>query len=279
MEINVLLPDPMMDSLDLKHSFTIRKIGYYERPKHPNMQRVSTREAMLILCMDGCGYVDYQGTHYEMKPGDLAFFEPDRAHQYGSRPDQLWTILWAHFTGEGVSYFAECLKKHNVGPVFHLKNYRQFSEELHYIIFILQNFSNSIDIHKACSLFQTAVFNLIEANIHKTDNDNHSIKQAVDFMKSNIYNTITLSDIADHLGITTSHMIRIFKQNVTITPMQYYYSLKLNEAIHLLQSTNLSVLEISQKLKYNNQFYFSQQFKKKMGVSPLAYKKSMNSQP
>ncbi len=275
MEVNVLLPDQMIESLDYKHAFTVRKIGYYEKPKHPNMQRMGTQEAIIILCMDGCGYVEYKGKHYVLKQGDVAFLEPDCAHKYGSKNDRLWTILWAHFTGEGVRYLSDCLEKYGLDHVFHLQNYQHFAEELHYIIYVLQNFSNAIDVHKACSLFQLAMLNLIGTLTPRSEHDNLYIKEAVEIMKTNIYNNITLEDICSRLGITSYHLIRIFKANLTITPMQYYYSLKLNEAIHLLLSTDLSVAEISQQLRYTNPFYFSQQFKKKTGYSPTAYKKLM----
>ncbi|MCI8359967.1 MAG: helix-turn-helix transcriptional regulator [Clostridiales bacterium] len=85
-----------------------------------------------------------------------------------------------------------------------------------------------------------------------------------------------LQALSQHLGVSTFHTIRIFKTVLLCTPMRYYNMLRLHEAGRLLLHTNWTVEEISRRLGYSSQFYFSQQFKKKMGVSPSAYKKLMN---
>jgi YesN/AraC family two-component response regulator len=41
----------------------------------------------------------------------------------------------------------------------------------------------------------------------------------------------------------------------------------------LLRKTNSSIIEISNSVGYNDALYFSRIFKKKEGISPLAYRK------
>lgn len=273
MEINILLPDQIIESLEFKHNFIIKKIGYYEKPQNHHMQRSASKEAILLLCVDGCGYVEHKGKNHVMNCGDAAFLEPKLAHRYGSANDNPWTILWVHFDGYGIPILIDLFKKYNINNVFHMQNYNYIADELHYLLFLLKNFSNSINIHKACCLFEMALLNLIESYSYNSANENHHIKEAVNFMKGNIYNNISLQDISEHLGITSYHIIRIFKSNLMQTPMQYYNLMRINESINLLLSSDINIMEISQKLNYSSQFHFSQQFKKKMGTSPTIYKK------
>ena len=275
MEISILLPNQIIDSLEFKHNFTIKRIGYYEKPKNHDMQRNNSQEAILLLCIDGHGYIEHKGKNYTMDVGDAAFLEPGFAHRYHSKKNNLWTILWVHFEGEGIPTLVEYFKKYSIENVFHIQNYAYIADELHHILFLLKDFSKSMNIHKACSMFETTILNLLDSYSNESINKNQHIKNAIDFMKSNIYSNISIKDISRYLGVTEYHFIRIFKSNLMQTPMQYYNSLRINEAANLLLSSDMTVLEISQKLNYNNQFHFSRQFKTKTGISPSVYKKLM----
>lgn len=105
---------------------------------------------------------------------------------------------------------------------------------------------------------------------------NQYVQKAIGFMKENLDNNIDLDAIARHLGVSTYHTIRIFEQALTATPMQYYNTMRMNRAAKLLRSTDMTVTEISQKMNYSSPFLFSQQFKKKIGVSPSVYKNEVH---
>ena len=47
------------------------------------------------------------------------------------------------------------------------------------------------------------------------------------------------------------------------------------EAGQLLLKTGLSVLAVSEKYGFSDQFYFSRRFKEKFGMSPLKYRQSV----
>ncbi|MNN44985.1 Arabinose operon regulatory protein [compost metagenome] len=49
--------------------------------------------------------------------------------------------------------------------------------------------------------------------------------------------------------------------------------LRIRRAIQLLNSTELTILEIAEQVGYESQHYFSTAFKKVMGVSPNQYRK------
>lgn len=101
------------------------------------------------------------------------------------------------------------------------------------------------------------------------------VEKALRFMQENLYADLDLQAVSRYLGISGSHTIRIFKSAFMITPMQYYNTLRLEEAGRQLLHTDETVAEISRRFGYSSQFYFSQQFKKKTGLSPTAYRKMM----
>lgn len=272
--INILIPDQMLGSLEWDHSFTINRIGYYAKPTNHYMKRGGIKEAVMILCLDGYGYVDYKEKEYQIKKGDLVFLEPQTPHRYGTWDDKSWTIIWVHFSGGGIKGLMELFENYSINHISPIQNYSFIAEELRRIISLLRDTYTAIDIHKACGMLQLLLLDCVELYSHKLGNHQY-VKKAIHFMKSNVSNNIDLEAISQHLGISTFHTIRIFKQSLMTTPMQYYNMMRINEAGRLLLSTDITVTEISQMLNYSSQFHFSQVFKKKMGVSPSSYRKLM----
>jgi AraC-like DNA-binding protein len=58
-----------------------------------------------------------------------------------------------------------------------------------------------------------------------------------------------------------------------MSPKEYIIKLRLDRSMELLQCTDLSVGEISDIVGYQDPLYFSKLFKRKLGVSPAAYRK------
>lgn len=87
---------------------------------------------------------------------------------------------------------------------------------------------------------------------------------------------VTLSAVADEFHITSAHLSRIFKDNVGINFSEHVTEKKLIKATeYIKENTNLSIVDIANKLGYNTPSYFSSKFKDRFGVTPGAYKKNI----
>lgn len=269
---HILLPEQTLSSLLWRSPFVVTRAGYYEKPLNYSVSRISHSEAVLILCVDGKGFVRYKGKDYNCAKGWLTFLEPDLPHDYGAVADNPWTILWLHFIGDGIPALIDLFQKNNLEPVSYQPGYKGISEKMIDIIRLLNDFDNLLDIQKACSVLQSLLLDILSSGTYLSS-DRQYIRQAIQFMKNHLFDNIDLAAIAEHLGITTFHVIRLFRDALKVTPMQYYHTMQINEALHLLQDTDMTVTEISQQLNFSSSFYFSQAFKKKIGLSPAAYRK------
>lgn len=96
------------------------------------------------------------------------------------------------------------------------------------------------------------------------------------FIEFNIYTGLSLEHITKKFGITKMHVIRLYKKDYGITPMQYIINRKTDIAKNLLTDTTVAIKNISEILNYSNTQHFSNSFKKYTGYSPKQYR-SMNS--
>ena len=96
------------------------------------------------------------------------------------------------------------------------------------------------------------------------------IKEKLDSM---LQSKINLDNIAFDLGISKSTLIRSFKKEFNSTPYDYLLKQKINYAKYLLETTDLRINEIAEKVCIIDEHHFSLMFKKLTGVSPANYKK------
>lgn len=65
-----------------------------------------------------------------------------------------------------------------------------------------------------------------------------------------------------------------FKKYMHISPIQYLIERRIKECQSLLRTSSLSISEISETVGFSSQSYFSQIFKKTLGLTPLQYRQS-----
>ncbi len=112
----------------------------------------------------------------------------------------------------------------------------------------------------------------IEANNLLTDDD-MSVGQLVKgYVKNNLSNKITLSDISWHLHCSTVTLTEHFKKEFGMTIMEYVMIKKMQRAEQLLVNSDKSIREVSEACGFPSIEYFSRSFKKHSGLSPYAWR-------
>ena len=89
-------------------------------------------------------------------------------------------------------------------------------------------------------------------------------------MESKVLEQLSLENLAEKLGISLSHLKRIFASFSDVGVHEYFMGLKIREAIKMLKGGH-SVTETAELTGFNNQNYFSAAFKRIVGVSPKEY--------
>lgn len=86
----------------------------------------------------------------------------------------------------------------------------------------------------------------------------------------------TVNELAGRACMSTDHFIRLFRQEVGMTPVQFMIERRMTTARLMLASESMPIKEIAYRLGYDDISYFSRIFKRHTGMTPLTYRKSFN---
>jgi AraC-like DNA-binding protein len=99
-----------------------------------------------------------------------------------------------------------------------------------------------------------------------------TLKQVLD---SRFSETLHLDQFAEELHLNKYKLIKDFKKNYGLPPVEYLINRRIQEACRLLRETDASVTEVGSRVGMDNTPYFIRTFKKKIGCTPLVFRKSM----
>jgi len=101
---------------------------------------------------------------------------------------------------------------------------------------------------------------------------NEQAARIINYIKQNYAGECSLQTAADNLNYTPVHINRILKKNTNRTFHELLMTLRMNISRDYLTNTQLSIMDISEKVGINDQRYFSQVFKRAFGASPSSYR-------
>jgi AraC-like DNA-binding protein len=99
------------------------------------------------------------------------------------------------------------------------------------------------------------------------------LKTVLAYIDANFTSDIRLDELARRFYISKYYLTREFKRAYGETIFQYIISKRINYAKRLLRFTDKPVEEISELCGFNDQSYFSKQFKKAENVTCLAFRR------
>jgi AraC-like DNA-binding protein len=100
----------------------------------------------------------------------------------------------------------------------------------------------------------------------------HLAMQAREYLVKNLAEAVTLAQAAEHLGVSSEHLARKFKQETGQTVLDCLRNLRLEKAKTYLLGSGQSVTAIARLTGFSSVALFSRTFKRYVGHSPLAYR-------
>lgn len=237
-------------------------------------------ECELSVFIDGEGIYAVQGKEYDFKPMDVFLFGSNEEHCITAIDKEINLlniqfeprILWEH------SENIELLKLFSARSVYFLNRFDSSDTELSSLILSIEKELRDKNVGYKIEV----KYLLLSALIHIMRNYPYAqktadfaggkateqLKNAMLYIDSNLEHHLTLKDIADTACMTQTYFSSVFKKFNGISPWEYITIKRVEMAVVLLKTSELSKLEIAERCGFSSSSNFYKAFFKITGKHP-----------
>ena len=235
--------------------------------------------AELFYIMDGKGFFRVESQQFPVHPGDLVVVNPSVLHTELSFVDNPLEYIVMGIDG---AQFQQSDSQER--RFFHLSDSESRDGYRFYMETILRESANrQEDYLEVCAGLTQVFLVLLRRLSHRrlsvsrarSTSECARVKQ---YMDEHFAEDITLDTLAALSHMNKHYLVHAFNKEVGCSPISYLLARRIVESKHLLENSNESVNQVGLRLGFSSPSYFSQRFKKAVGVTPLEYRRMVRSQ-
>lgn len=270
MNNNILLEQPKI-KLEYNRSgqadfpFVIRRHADHSRSTfgiHESME--------LLWVLDGHGHVVHDGVSYDVEKGDIVAVNSYTVHRVASQGDMpVFCVIINRAFCQHNGIDPSRLLFQNI-----IRGDQQATALFGYVVAAYD--AQEDPFYKAsfkCALMNLLLYLCRHYSTAKPEGQTNAsalerVRQAVVYIKANFAKKLSVEDMAASVGLSKYHFLREFKRITGRTPNHYLNAVRCEYARNLLSSRRYSIKEVAYLCGFTNNSYFSDVFRRHMGVLP-----------
>ncbi len=282
---------------DRRHGNVLFPLSVYcvDLTPGPNQETVNFHwheEVEFVIIKSGSVLVQASSSNVQLHTGQFAFINSQEIHRFippGNVISQFYAIVFTmHFLSSCIS---DAIQQNTLQPLldgtcnfpFFLPKEEPWHNALSY------HLSSIIDLYDQHPPFmETAIkghlyfilFYLTSNNqllhnpVPSGDNRLNRIKTVLSYIEENYKHGMRLSDLSSLVSMSDAHFCRYFHKLVGRTPIEYINEYRINQAVKLLQNTNLSIIDIAFDVGFQNVSYFIKVFRNHKMLTPSQFRRN-----
>lgn len=222
--------------------------------------------------ISGRGAYTADGVTYEISAGGTFLVYPSEVVTYRADDSDPWEYCWVGFGGAEARVMLAQTPFSRSAPV------ARFSEpdRVKNAVLAVHEAAGTTSASELRAIGQLYLFLalLVEqggAPPPSADLSLEYVESAVRFIARNFSSAVDVKDVAASVGISRSHLYRLFMRHIGTPPNEYLTRFRISQACELIERSPLPVSAVAASVGYDDQLYFSRVFKKITGKSPSAY--------
>ncbi|BAY62796.1 putative transcriptional regulator [Calothrix brevissima NIES-22] len=100
------------------------------------------------------------------------------------------------------------------------------------------------------------------------------LRQVTEYIQEHLAENLSLSEIANELGMSQYYFCHLFKRSTGISPHQYLIRQRIEQAKHLLRQPGRTITSVALDCGFANQSHFAKYFRQYTGMNPKQFRKS-----
>lgn len=230
----------------------------------------------LHYVLEGKGKYIINNKEFSVNKGDIFVYFPNVITSFYPQ-SETFIVMFIDFIGSKVSEILARSLLTTENPYYSYKdnkilnlfnkiislNKLYYSKDLACVGCLCEIFAHIINEKKVC------------ANSSTRDNIDDHINNALAYIDKNYNNKdLNAKDVSKYLNINKDYFSRLFKQRMNKTFTDYVTNYRTSKACYLMETTTLTISQISEAVGFNTPYYFSKIFKQTKGATPKDYRKN-----
>ncbi len=220
--------------------------------------------------ISGNGTLEIEDQRYALTAGDMFFIPPNTKMRYFPNENDPWKYVWfslaeetAPRCGELIGFLTGVYVQKNPYPVL--------------IERMLYNLLSSLAEKSSWNSSVLATFYTLMdlCTDHISLGEIEYVRKMIRVCCVNP--TFTIENLCRSVGVSHSHLLRLFKAKYGMTMIRYLTECRVAHACKLLQTTDLSVSAVAYSSGFADELHFMKVFKRSVGVTALQYRKAAKS--
>ncbi|MBQ2249462.1 MAG: helix-turn-helix transcriptional regulator [Clostridia bacterium] len=211
---------------------------------------------------------------FSVRAGDSLLLPIGSSYRLLGEQKEGVELLWVSASGE---LLRQLIRTHGLEGAVHFPSL-DLSEPLGRLRFYAEHPHE--DAARACvALLEELLYRMAEAHYATEKQPLSPVEQILRYIEEHETEAIRLEQLAEAAGKSPSQAERLFRKEMGQPIYRYVLSRKLELACRLLLESGMSVREIASYLSFEDEFYFSGLFRRKIGLSPSQYRKTGGKKP
>nr|WP_314258221.1 helix-turn-helix domain-containing protein [uncultured Devosia sp.] len=245
---------------------------FHETSGYRAVRRNGVADWLLIHTVSGRGRFGHAAGEMIAEPGDWVLLRPGAPHDYGVESSlERWELLWAHFQPRP-DWLDLLAWPEAAQGLFRLHlteaQLAQRFMELHHLLEGSHRRREAL----AVNAFEGLLLACDAHNPRESRPGDPRIARAIDFIESHLTEKLLIERIAEAVGLSPSRLAHLFRDQTGGTIQSHIEARRLDIATDLLRRTSFPIKQIAASAGFENQFYFSQRFRRRMGLSPQQFR-------
>lgn len=256
-------PDNLNFPFSLLAAATVRT-----EPRTALIERENYQEYTFEYIIGGSGFLEIDGESFEPRAGSMYILSLGSSHRYWPNRENPWEKIFFAIKGGMVDYLLSVYRLEKLHYLPDCPELLKYFEAMHRLGYHGEDVN-----HQAAAIFHqflAATAQIVYGQELHLPLELEKLKAELD---AHLERPFVLEDYCRDNDCSAAHLIRTFRQNFGDTPYGYLMKRRLELAQRLLLYSHFSIKEIAGRLCFSDQYYFSNYFKRKTGVSPRRFRK------
>lgn len=258
----------------------VYQYGYEECEPGHSYGPANRDHYLLHFISSGKGTFYAKNKSYSLSAGQGFLITPGVITSYCADTSDPWTYSWIGFNGSNAEFYLAQTGLSAEHPVFLYRDSDSFSHIFSELKKLNRNMVTD-QIRMIGNLYmllallmENSTLLSIQGKAFFSSKEEY-VKNAAAYIQTNYSRKVTVDEIANYVRLNRSYFGMIFKELTGLTPQKFLIDYRIDKAKKLLSDMSMSIGDVSRSVGYDDPLAFSKIFKKNVGVSPNAYRKSI----